>query len=328
MCKYILGIDISKRTFDVALLDDHDNYDTGQFNNSEQGVRSLRKWLQNRKVETLHACLEATGRYGHNLAAFLTDEGYDVSMVNPTRIRAYGQSKLRRTKTDKTDAILIADFCATQSPPLWKKPSVYQTELQSLTRHLDDLKNARSQEQNRKKSGVPSAAVRRSLQEHIDFLNQQIEQVEKEIKDLIDSDEENRVQFKLLTSIPGIGFVTAATFLAEVPDISDFPQARQLASYAGLCPIQHQSGSSVRKKARLSKTGNPYLRKTFYMPAVAMLHGHNPLLQPLIDRMREDGRKSMIIIGALMRKLLHLAYGVLKTGKPFDPNYLSGSISA
>ena len=249
-------------------------------------------------------------------------------MVNPARISAYGQSKLRRTKTDKTDAILIADFCVTQSPPLWKKPSIYRSELQSLTRYLDDLKNARRQELNRRKSGAPSAAVRRAIQEHIDFLNQQIEQVEKEIEDHIDSDEENRVQFELLTSIPGVGFVTAATFLAEVPDISDFPQARKLASYAGLCPRHHQSGSSVRKKARLSKTGNPYLRKTFFMPAVATLRGHNPLLQPLIKRMQEDGRKPMVIVGAVMRKLLHLAYGVLKTGKPFDPNYLSGTVSA
>jgi len=328
MCKYILGIDISKSTFDIALLDDDDNYVTGQFRNSEHGVRSLLKWIHNREIETLHACMEATGRYGDNLAAFLVDEGYDVSMVNPARIRAYGQSKLIRTKTDKTDAILIADFCATQSPPLWKKPSVYHSELQSLTRYLDDLKNARKQELTRKKSGVPSTAVRRAIQEHIDFLGHQIEQVEKEIKDLIDSDEENRVQFELLTSIPGIGFVTAATFLAEVPDISDFPQARQLASYAGLCPKHHQSGSSVRKKARLSKTGNPYLRKSFYMPAVAMLRVHNPLIQPLIERMQAEGRKQMVIVGAVMRKLLHLAYGVLKTGKPFDPNYLSGTVSA
>ena len=328
MCKYVLGIDISKSFFDIALLDVDASYVTGRFNNSQHGFRSLRKWLQNREVKTLHACMEATGRYGDALAAFLVDEGYDVSMVNPARICAYGQSKLTRTKTDKADAILIADFCATQSPPLWTKPSVFRSELQSLTRYLDDLKNARKQELTRRKSGVPSAAVRRAIQEHIDFLSQQIDQVEKEIKDLIDSDEENRIQFELLTSIPGIGFVTAATFLAEVPDISDFPQARQLASYAGLCPKHHQSGSSVRKKARLSKTGNPYLRKTFYMPAIAMLRGHNPLIQPLIERMQEDRRKPMIIVGAIMRKLLHLAYGVLKTGKPFDPFYLSGSISA
>jgi transposase len=328
MCKYILGIDISKSTFDIALLDDDDNFATGQFKNSQHGVRSLQKWLQNRGVKALHACMEATGRYGNDLAAFLVDEGYDVSMVNPARIRAYGQSKLMRTKTDKTDAMLIADFCATQSPSLWVKPSVYRSELQSLTRYLDDLKRARNQEMNRNQSGVPSAAVRRAIQEHIDFLNQQIKEVEKEIKDLIDSDEENRVQFELLTSIPGIGFVTAATFLAEVPNISDFAQARHLASYAGLCPKHHQSGSSVRKKARLSKTGNPYLRKTFYMPAIAILRGHNPLIQPLIERMQQDGRKPMVIVGAVMRKLLHLAYGVLKTGKPFDPNYLSGTISA
>ncbi len=328
MGKHILGIDISKETFDVALLDNESTYSTGHFYNSREGFESLHHWLSNRSVDSLHACMESTGRYGDDLAHFLSEAGYDVSMVNPARTSAYSKSKLLRTKTDKMDAKLIADYCATQAPPLWNPPSVYRSELQSYTRYLDDLKNTRRQEINRKQSGIPSAAVQRTIQKHIDFLDQQIEEVEKEIKDLIDADEENRDQFELLTSIPGVGFVTAITFLAEVPDISDFPQARQLASYAGLCPKHHQSGTSVRKKARLSKRGNPYLRKSFYMPAVAMLHGHNPLLQPLIDRMREDGRESMIIVGALMRKLLHLAYGVLKTGKPFDPNYLSGAVSA
>lgn len=328
MRKHILGIDISKSTYDVALQDVDDTYATGHFTNSQLGFHSLLKWLQNHNVESLHVCMEATGRYGHALAAFLVVEGFDVSMVNPARIRAYGQSKLMRSKTDKMDAILIADFCATQSLPLWNPPSVFRSELQSLTRYINELKNARSQEKNRQKSDVPSAAVKHVIQEHIDFLDQKIKQVEKEIKDLLDSEDVLREQFELLTSIPGIGLITAATFLAEVPDVASFRQARHLASYAGLCPRQHLSGSSVRKKSRLSKTGNSYLRQTFYMPAVALMRGHNPLLQPLIERMREEGRKPMVIIGAIMRKLLHLAYGVLKTGKPFDPNYLSGSISA
>lgn len=328
MCKHILGIDISKETIDVALLVGHDTYKTGKFRNSQYGFRRLHTWLKNREVESLHACMEATGRYGNNLAAFLIEKGYDVSMVNPDRIHAYGRSKLQRSKTDKMDAKLIADFCATQSPSLWKEPTVFRSELQSLTRYLNGLKNTRRQELNRQQSGVPSSAVRNAIKDHIDFLDRQIKQVENDIKDLIDSDEEYRKQFELLTSIPGIGFVTAVTFLAEVPSVALFPQARQLASYAGLCPRQYQSGSSVRKKSRLSKTGNTYLRKSFYMPAVAMMNGHNPILNPLIKRMKEEGRKSKVIVGAIMRKLLHLAYGVLKTGKPFDPNYFSGSVSA
>jgi transposase len=328
MCKHILGIDISSRTFDVALLADESIYTTGRFVNSREGFQSLKCWLSNRGIDSLHACMEATGRYGDGLAAFLVAEGYVVSKVNPARISAYGKSKLMRTKTDKMDAQLIADYCATQDPPPWNPPSVYRSELQSLTRYLNELKNARTREINRSKSGIPSPAVRRAIQEHIDFLNEQIKQVEGEIKQLVDDNDEHREQIELLVSIPGISTTTAAKILSEVPDVSSFPQARHLASYAGLCPRHHQSGSSVRKKTRLSKTGNPYLREAFYMPAVCVMRGHNPLLQPLVARMRADGRKPIVIIGAVMRKLLHIAYGVLKTRQPFDPNYLSRSVGA
>jgi transposase len=328
MCTHILGIDIAKRTFDVALLNGESSCSSGHFDNTLDGFQSLRRWLSHRKVDSVHACMEATGRYGHSLAAFLWAESYDVSMVNPTRIHAYGQSKLLRTKTDKTDAILIADFCATQSPPLWEPPSDFQTELQSLTRHLDALKSNRKREINRLKSGIPSGAVQRSIQDHIDFLDEQIKQVDQEIQQLAKENEEYRKQIQLLVSIPGISTTTATRFLAEVPDVNAFPQARQLASYAGLCPKHHRSGTSVRKKSRLAKTGNTHLRTTFYMPALSVMRGNNSLLQPLVNRLREEGRQPMVIIGAIMRKLLHIAYGVLKTGKPFDPNYLSGSLSA
>jgi len=328
MCKHILGIDISKRTFDVALLDDESSYTAGQFTNSREGFRNLRRWLSNRDVDTLHACMEATGRFGDDLALFLVAEGHRVSLVNPARTSAYAKSKLQRTKTDKMDAKLIADYCATQTPPSWHPPSVYRSELQSLTRYLNELKSARTREINRAKSGIPSQAVRRAIQEHIDFLNEQIKQVEGEIEQLADDNDEHREQIELLVSIPGISTTTAAKVLAEIPDVSSFPQARHLASYAGLCPRQHQSGTSVRKKSRLSKTGNPYLRQAFYMPAVCVLRGNNPLLQPLVERMRSEGRKPIVIIGAVMRKLLHIVYGVLKTGKPYDPDYLSGAVQA
>jgi len=328
MCTHILGIDIAKDTFDVALRNGEDICDTGHFDNTAQGFRSLRRWLRKREADSVHACIEATGRYGHPLAAFLCTEDHDVSLVNPARIHAYGQSKLLRSKTDKMDAKLIADFCATQSPSLWEPPSVFQSELQSLTRHLDALKQSRTREITRLKSGIPSGAVQRSIQDHIDFLEKQIKQVDEEIQELAKQNDQHRQQIELLVSIPGIGAITAVRFLAEVPDISAFPQARQLAAYAGLCPRQHHSGTSVRKKARLSKTGNKYLRTTFYMPALSVMRGSNPLILPLIERLRKEGRSPMVILGAVMRKLLHIAYGVLKTGKPFDPNYLSGSVSA
>jgi len=328
MCTHILGVDIAKETFDIALRNEDGFCHTGHFDNSFVGFQCLRQWLANRHVDSVHACIEATGRYGEPLAAFLWADGHAVSVVNPARIRAYGQSRLRRSKTDKSDAILIAAFCVSEPLPHWEPPSAYHSELQSLTRHLDALKKSRTREISRLKSGIRSGAVQRSIQDHIEFLEEQIQQVDAEIQQLVKQDDEHRQQMKLLVSIPGIGPTTAARFLAEVPDITAFPQAKQLAAYAGLCPSHHQSGSSVRKKPRLAKTGNAYLRTTFYMPALSVMRGNNPLLQPLVARLRDEGKSAMVIIGAVMRKLLHIAYGVLKTGKPFDPNYLSGSLGA
>lgn len=328
MCTHVLGIDIAQDTFDVALRNGKDVCGTGHFDNCDTGFESLHRWLENRKVDSLHACMEATSRYGIALATFLHAQGYDVSIVNPSRIRHYGRSQLSRTKTDKADALLIADFCVTQAPSLWEPPSDFHTELQALNRYLNDLKANRAQEKTRLDSGIPSHSVKSAIQDHIDFLDDQIKQVEKEIKELLKQDDEYRQQLKLLTSIPGIGLITALNFLAEVPDISAFPQARQLAAFAGLCPTEHRSGTSVRKKSRLSKTGSKRLRTIFFMSALTVKKNGNPLISPLIDRMEKEGRADKIIIGAIMRKLLHLAYGVLKTGKPFDPQYLSGPLGA
>lgn len=322
MKRAILGIDIAKASFEVALRNGAGACCTASFVNTAVGFGRLQEWLVGQDVRAVHACLEATGRYGQALATFLVDQGHAVSIVNPLRIRAYGQSKLLRTKSDRVDAKLIADFCATQAPPLWQPPSAVQAELQALTRHLEALKESRQQERNRLHAGSPSPTVRRTIQEHLDFLEQQIAQLEQEVQRLSEQDDAQRQQLRLLVSIPGIGPLTAAKFLAEIPDVHAFAHAGQLAAYAGLCPKQHTSGASVRKKSTLAKTGNGYLRTAFYMPALAALRC-NPIIQNFVRALKARGKAPMTIVGAVMRKLLHLAYGVLKSGKPFDPTYLN-----
>lgn len=130
-----------------------------------------------------------------------------------------------------------------------------------------------------------------------------------------------RKQRNLLTSIPGIGDTTAACLIAEVPDVNNFQSASQLAAYAGLTPSQHHSGSSIHRRGRLVKTGNKRFRTALFLPAMAAMR-HNPIVQDLVQRMQDKGKNRMTIVGAVMRKLVHLAYGVLKHGKPFDPHYL------
>lgn len=318
--KQILGIDISKATFDVALTGNNQTFHQAEFANTPKGFKELTKWLNGQDVKTLHACLEATGRYGDALATFLHAKGDDVSMVNPSRVHAYGQSKLQRNTTDRLAARLIADFCYTQQPELWTPPSTAQRELQELSREITNLKEERQRKRNKLKSGIDSQRVFRSLERHIGFIEREIAKLEDEVQQLIKTEPELMEDIQLLTSIPAISTITAVRFLAEV-DVSHFQQASQVAAYAGLAPREHSSGTSVHKKPRISKIGNRHLRTAFYMPALSA-HRHNPIIRALVDRLSERGKSKMTIIGAVMRKLLHLAFGVLKTRKPFDPNHL------
>lgn len=320
MSSLTLGIDISKDKFDVALLDD-ERYQLGTFVNSKKGYQSLAKWLKKRQAKSAHVCIEASGRYGNAVATFLHDRGYAVSVVNPARIKAYGQSRLKRIKTDPEDAKDIAHFCATQKPRLWTPPPPEIQELQALTRRLDSLKADRTRELNRKKSGITSQAVLHNIEAHLTFLDEQIAALEQQIDGLIKRHPALRQKHGLLTTIKGVGDITAAKFLAEVPDISHFASAPELAAYAGLTPKVHRSGSSVHRRAHLSKTGNSQLRTAFFMPALAAMR-FNPIVRALALRLEERGKARMTIVAAAMRKLVHLAFGVLKTGLPFDPNYL------
>lgn len=314
-----LGIDIAKETFEVALYRD-EQYQLGVFDNTSAGHRQLLKWLKKRTAQGSHVCLEATGQYSDAVAELLHQHGYPVSVVNPVRIHAYAASQLKRNKTDREDAKVLAHFCATQQPVLWSPPAPQVQELQALSHRLLSLKEQRSAELNRRQAGIRSPAVLEDIASHIAFLDRQVVAIEQSIADLIDRHPDLRRQRELLTSIPGIGDTTAALFLAEVPDIRRFDSAGQLAAYAGLSARHHQSGSSVRRRGRLSKTGNKRLRTGLFMPALSARR-FNPFLAALADRLQQRGKCPMVIQGAVMRKLLHLAFGVLKSGRPFDPNY-------
>lgn len=320
MTSTTLGIDISKDKLDVALYQDN-NYRLATFDNERDGYRRLAKWLKKHKTRDSHICIEATGRYGEAVAMFMHERGYPVSVVNPARIKAYGASQLKRNKTDQEDAKVIAHFCATQKPGLWSPPPPEIQELQALTRRLEVLKAERAQELNRQQSGIQSKTVLADIQAHIRFLDKQIAAIEQRIRDLIDQHPDLRKQRDLLTSIPGIGDTTAANFIAEVPDVTRFKSANQLAAYAGLTPRKHESGSSIHRRGRLVKTGNARFRTAFYMPALVALT-HNPIIKNMAARMSKNGKNKMTIVGAAMRKLVHLAFGVLKNGIPFDPDYL------
>jgi transposase len=313
----VLGIDMAKAKFDVALQEPDGRVRRKSCPNTPAGFRELDAWLRRHGVARVHACLEATGTYGDALATWLFDAGHGVSVVNPLRIHAFAASQLSRTKTDRTDAALIARFCATQQPGLWTPIPREIRDLQALVRRLDALHEMRTQETNRLASGAATTAVARSIATVIETLTDEIAAVQAQIRDHFTQHPGLRSQRDLLTSIPGIGDTTAAVLLAELFD-KRYSSARQAAAFAGVIPRIVESGT-LRRPGRLSKIGPGRLRKALYFPALAGLRC-NPTLQSLRARLRAKGKVPMVIIGAAMRKLIHIAYGVLKSQRAYDPH--------
>jgi transposase len=312
----VLGIDIAKAKFDVALQFPDGRVRRKSLPNTPAGFTALGAWLEQHHVDRVHACLEATGTYGEAVATWLHDAGHQVSVVNPMTIHAYALSRLSRTKTDRTDAALIAQFCATQAPARWTPAPREIRELQALIRRVEALNEMRIQETNRLGSGAATPAVVRSLETVIATLTDEIAAVQQQIRDHFTQHPGLRAQRDLLISIPGIGEATAAVLLAELFD-KQYRSARQAAAFAGLVPRIAESGT-LKRRGRLSKIGPGRLRKALYFPALAGLR-FNPTLQALRLRLRANGKVPMVIVGAAMRKLIHLAYGVLKSQRPYDP---------
>jgi len=315
-----LGVDTAKATLQVHLKEPQPQQ--AEFANSASGHRKLVKWLKRHAQAEVWVALEATGTYSEAVCAFLHDAGYRVSLVNPARIKAYAQSQLKRHKTDQIDAALIADFCRTQQPPLWTPPSEAERVLRELVRRLDDLKALRLAEQNRLEANPSSVVVQRTIHETIAFFDQQIRQLEGDIHDHIHQYPTLHQQHELLISIPGLGDLTSFQILAELGDLRRFEDVRQVVALAGLNPQQRQSGTSLHHTSGISRMGRASLRAALYMPALSAMR-FNPILRQFAARMKANGLKGKQVIVAVMRKMLHLAYGVLKHQRPFDPTYLS-----
>ena len=310
-----LGVDISKSTFDVVLLDGTARRHK-VFANTTAGFEALSCWLEPQPASSFHVCLEATGRYHLPLATYLHAAQYRVSVMNPARTKAYGLSRMSRNKTDKTDALLLAQYAQSEQPALWHPASPEDQALTALVHRLEDLEDARQQELNRVE-GTTDAYVRHSLDAHLAYLDLEIHEVQLHLEEHVQTHQDLQKQVDLLTSIPGVGIKTARKVLAEI-QLADFEHPKQVAAYAGLTPQQRTSGSSIRGRARLSKMGNASLRKALYFPAISAMRW-NPIVKAFCANLQARGKPKMVIVGAAMRKLLHLIYGVLKHGIPFSP---------
>lgn len=313
----ILGIDIGKHELHAVLLQG-ERMARKSVGNSQVGHEQLLKWLTNRKSTNVHVCLEATGVYGIAVAEFLHDHGFLVSVVNPAQIKAFGHSELVRTKTDAVDAALIARFCRANQPPAWKPPAPHIRTLRALIRRRETLTELLTAEGNRLEAAT-TQEVKRSIRAVIRHLRAELKRLEDEIDRHVDQHPDLKAQIDRLDEIPGFGALTAMKVIAETHAFTVCSSSSEIVAFAGLNPRLYQSGS-ITRRGRISRIGNPALRKALYYAALSAKRCAR-YFRPFVLRLQAAGKRPKVIITAIMRKLLVLAFQLTKTQSHFNPAY-------
>jgi transposase len=323
---YILGIDLAKKTFDVTLLTPAGTRHHRTFPNTPTGFRALWRWLRARRATSLRACMEATNVYWEALAQFLVEHNVTVHVVNPARIKGYAMSQMLRNKTDKQDSATIAAFCAAHELTAWVPPSDAQRKLRALVRHRDDLIATRIQQTNRLED-TTDPDVRASLQAVVASIECQLTTIQQQITAHLHAHAELREQHDLMDAVPGIGPITAQKLVAEFYDLASYASAKAVGADAGLTPANYSSGTSVRRRPHLSKMGKASVRAALYMPAITVM-SRNREFKEFAARLAARGKSYGVILGAVMRKLLHIIYGVVKHKAPYDPRKVLGPVAS
>ena len=325
---FFLGVDVGKSDLFCHILQLDVNF-SERFDNNEPGISKLISWLKSKTLlDQTIACLEQTGHYSKPLAKALFSLGlYGVHVVNPRCIKAFANRRLRRNKSDKADARLIAQFVLAEHADLqpWCPQLPENEQLTELSRYVDSITSDIAKLKTRSES-VTNPFILKSLKRRILSMTKELTSLRLKITNLIKSHPTIRVQHALLRSIPGIGEITAQTLLAELPDIKQFQDARQLAAWAGLTPRHFSSGTSGRATTPISKIGSGHLRQALFLPSMTA-RTNNPLLKAFADRLLSNGKKPKQIIIAIMRKLLHQVYGILSSGEPYNPDILGSQPS-
>jgi len=312
-----VGIDIAKAHVAAARLGADGKYKHKKFDNTPEGFARFAEWLAGFGPAAAHLGMEATGAYSVPLAGFLAARGFHVSVVNPAKIAAFGKSELSRAKTDKADAKLSARYPLAMRPPAWMPPPAEIRELQVLLRRLEHLLEMQRMEQNREDTADPAVAA--SIQAVLATLEQEIKAVREAIRRHLDGNPGLKPRAGLLDSIPGVGTATAAWLLTLLSEHRGFDDPKQAVAFAGLAPRRRQSGRWAGQ-TRLSKTSDPRRRQALYMPMRSAL-AFNPAIRAFCQRLKANGKPGKSYVCAAMRKVIHIAFAILTSGKPFDPNY-------
>ena len=326
--RYFMGIDVAKATLDFCLLSKNATLLwRGQLRNESHAIGQFLAQLQARgyKLAQIHFCCESTGVYGQRLVEALHQGALTLSVLNPAQVKFFAISVLRRSKNDQLDAEIIARFCLERKPLATRPLRPIESQLKLLVHERESRVNEQNRERNRAKKDLYQIALPKLIgqqrKRRLKQLAKEIAQFDAAIDSLIGNEETLQEQSRLLCSIPGIAKVTAAKLLCELAG-KEFQSARQLAAYAGLTPQECRSGYSLYGKTRLCKIGNAFLRKALYLPAAVARRWSKPL-RPWIALLESRKLHDLAIRGAIMRKLLHIAFGVLAHQQPFNPLLVS-----
>jgi transposase len=339
--KQVAGIDVAQKELVVSLGRMYDDLSTEiyackTFSNQSKGFMVLTAWINQLTEQQLITSyvMEATGVYHESLAYFLTEKGHIVSIVLPNKISNYFRTLEVKTVTDKTSSEAIARFGLERKLDAWKKPGGIFKKLRQLTRERDQVVQHRSMIKNQLHAEQAEAEPNKSsvnrFKKQIAFFNRQEQEIKVELESLIKQDKQVSESVKLISSLSGIGMLTATTVLAETNGFELIRNKRQLVSYAGLDVREKQSGTSIKGKARISKKGNKYLRKAMHLPALAAIRSDERFKAVFARLVAKHGIKMKAAV-AVQRKLLEIIFTVYKTNIPYDKNYfkkLESSIAA
>jgi transposase len=321
-----IGIDVSKAKLDCSLLLDvaSGKRRAKTVANSKIGISELLVWCtkQHASSHELHAIMEGTGVYHEQAALALADAGVTVSIVNPAQVKDFGRSLGVRTKTDGVDSLVLARYGALLNPRPWTPPAEEARVLQALLSRREAIAQDLQRERNRLEKADATETpplIRQSILDSIVFQEKQLAKLQQDIDDHINKHPNLKADRELLVSIPAVGPQVGNHLLAVMHN-HQFQSAEQLAAYLGLVPIERQSGTSILGRPRLSKAGPARVRAVLYMAAIVGTQ-HNPHIKALYQRLQERGKTKMSALGAAMRKLVHLCFGVLKTRQPYQSNY-------
>ncbi len=322
-----LGIDVGKVDLFCHLIDQDESF-SAEFKNTAPGIKRLTAWVHKiANKKTIHTCMEATGHYTRLVSYTLTESfNGQLYVVNPRQIKAFGNRRLRRNKSDKADAKLIAQFLIAEQNELTEfvPKTIDEQAIQEISNqkeyYVREIVKFKTQIQSR-----DTTFCKKSIERIIKALEKESQKLEDQLNKLIQKDTQKQINKELLLTTPGLADRTVNLLIAQLPQIDQFSSPRQLAAWIGVTPKHYESGTSGRKYTPITKMGSASLRCGLFLPSMSAMT-HNPVIKAFADRLRENGKKGKVIVIACVRKMIHIIYAILKKQEAFNPEFNASNL--